>query len=120
MRSSPRRRWSAQVTRPGESTATSSRRTRPASRSSRPANSSPRRSSRTGPWSARQALLEQLLALLAALAAGLLRTAEEAREIVIAVALSVFDIGLQAQCVAQRLLGEPDQVVVLVLRAGDI
>src|SRR5919109_4790257 len=64
-------------------------------------------------------LAQELLALLPALAAGALRAAEEVGELRVAGALGVLDVGLQAQRVAQRLLGEPDEVVVLVGGAGD-
>src|ERR687888_53705 len=65
-------------------------------------------------------LAQELLALLATLAAGALRAAEEVGELRVAGALGVLDVGLQAQRVAQRLLGEPDEVVVLVAGAGDL
>src|SRR4051794_481971 len=63
---------------------------------------------------------QQLLAHLAALAALGLRLAEQFNELLIPVALGVLDVALQPQRVAQGLLGEPDQVVVLVLGAGDL
>ena len=63
---------------------------------------------------------QELLALLGALAALALRTAEEVGELVVTVALGVLDVVLQAKRIAQLLLGEPDDVVVLVLRAGDL
>src|SRR6266536_5521383 len=62
---------------------------------------------------------EQSLALLGALAAGLLRPAEELRQILVAIALGVSDVGLEPKRVAQALLDEPDHVVCLVLRACD-
>src|ERR1043165_5162014 len=70
--------------------------------------------------SAGEALAQEVVALLAALAAGALGTAEELGQLRVAVALGVLDVGLEAQRVAQRLLGEPDEVVVLVLGAGDL
>src|SRR6266568_4700730 len=63
---------------------------------------------------------QQLLALLGALAALRLRLAEEVRELAVAVALGVLDVLLQAQRVAQAGLGEPDDVVVLVLGTGEL
>src|SRR3954467_671300 len=61
-----------------------------------------RRASGLAEWcSAGEAGLQQRLALLAALAAGLLGPAEELGELVVAVALGVRDVGLQAQRVAQ-------------------
>src|SRR5215213_11186028 len=62
--------------------------------------------------------LEQLLALLSALAALCLRLAEEVREFAVAIAVSVLDVGLQPERIAQALLGEPNEVVVLVLGAS--
>src|SRR5215213_7806898 len=70
--------------------------------------------------SAAQTGLEQRLALLGALAALALRAAEELCELVVAVALRIGPVLLHPQCVAQALLGEPDEVVVLVLRASDL
>src|SRR5436190_1088445 len=70
--------------------------------------------------SAGQALTQQALALLCALAALAPGAAEELRELGVAVALGVLGVLLHAQRVAQALLGEPDQVVVLVLRARDL
>src|SRR5688572_3759113 len=67
-----------------------------------------------------QALLQQRLALLGALAARALGAAEELGEIVVAVALGVLDVLLEPERVAEALLGEPDDVVVLVLGAGDL
>jgi hypothetical protein len=49
-----------------------------------------------------------------------LRAAEEVRELRVAVTLRVLRVLLEAQSVAQTLLGEPDDVVVLVLGAGDL
>src|SRR4051812_39439546 len=70
--------------------------------------------------SARQALRQELLAPLAALAARLLGAAEELPQVRVAVTVGVLDIGLQTQRIAERLLGEPDQVVVLVLSASGL
>src|SRR5918998_2758698 len=78
-----------------------------------PTVGSPRRS-------ALHAAGQQLLALLGAPTARLLRTAEEIRELGVPVALGVLPVRLESQHVAQALLGEPDDVVVLVLRAGDV
>src|SRR5205823_9168309 len=61
---------------------------------------------------------QQLLADLRALAAVRLRLAEQVGELGVAVAGRVLDVDLQAQRVAQASLYVPDQVVVLVLRAG--
>src|SRR5690606_24667232 len=62
---------------------------------------------------------EVVLALLGALAALGLGAAEEVGQLGVPRALGVVDVRLQAQRVAQALLDEPDQVVVLVLRPGD-
>src|ERR671914_2511878 len=70
--------------------------------------------------SAGEALAQHLLALLGSLAALALRAPEEIGELVVAVALRVLGVGLEPQDVRQALLGEPDDVVVLVLRAGDL
>src|SRR5215217_3304619 len=70
--------------------------------------------------SAAQTGLQQRLALLGALAALALRAAEELRELVVAVALRIGGVLLHPQRVAQALLREPDQVVVLVLGASDL
>src|SRR5205085_7671108 len=67
-----------------------------------------------------EALAQQVLALLAALPAGTLRAPEELGELIVAVALGVLDVVLEPQRIAQALLGEPDQVVVLVLGPGDL
>src|SRR3954454_5133886 len=64
--------------------------------------------------------LQKLLALLRALLARLLGLAEEIGQIVVAIALGVLDVGLEPQRIGEALLGEPDDVVVLVLRAGDV
>jgi len=64
--------------------------------------------------SARQSLAEQVLSLLGALAALRLRLPEEVSQLGVAVAIGVLDVGFQAQRIAQALLGEPDDVVVLV------
>ena len=65
-------------------------------------------------------LPEHPLGLLGALAALGLRPAEELGEVVVAVALRVLDVGLQAERVAEAGLGEPDQVVVLVLGSDHV
>src|SRR5215216_4426744 len=65
-----------------------------------------------------EARLQELLALLAALAALGLRLAEEVRELRVVVALGVLDVLLEAQHVVEACLGEPDDVVGLVLGAG--
>src|SRR4051794_12898475 len=70
--------------------------------------------------SAGQAPAQELLGLLGALAALFLGPAEELREVAVAVPLGILDVGLQAQGVAQTRLGKLDQVVVLVLGAGDL
>src|SRR5215216_2517287 len=59
----------------------------------------------------------ELLGPLAALGLG---PAEEVGQLRIPLTFGVLDIGLQAQGVAQAGLGEPDDVVVLVLGAGDV
>src|SRR5918992_828669 len=64
--------------------------------------------------------LEHRLALLGALAALALGPAEEVGELLVAVALGVLHVRLEAQGVVQALLGEPDDVVVLVLGPGDL
>src|SRR3954451_1279743 len=77
-----------------------------------------RRAAKCGPkTSGAEPLREHLLAQLAALAALGLSLAEQRRQLVVPVALGILDVLLQAERVRQRLLGEPDQVVVLVLRA---
>src|SRR5204863_6014521 len=70
--------------------------------------------------SACDAAAQKLLALLGSLAARALGAAEELGEIRITIALGVLDVGLQAQHVREALLDEPDDVVVLVLGAGDL
>src|SRR5215217_3805200 len=70
--------------------------------------------------SAAQPLAQQLLALLGALAALGLGLAEEGGQLGVALAFGVLDVGLQPQGVAQAGLGEPGDVVVLVLGAGDL
>src|SRR3954447_7956023 len=76
------------------------------------------RAAKRGPkTSGAESLREHLLAQLAALAALRLGLAEQRRQLVVAIAFRVLDVLLEAQRVRQRLLGEPDQVVVLVLRA---
>src|SRR5687767_9359759 len=72
------------------------------------------------PMCSGKALRQQLLALLGALAAGALGAAEELGEIAVAVALCVLDVGLEPENVAQALLGEPDDVVVLVLGSREL
>src|SRR3954447_11466455 len=67
-----------------------------------------------------QALLQELLAPLTAAAARVLGALEELRELLVAVALGVLLVLREPERVAQRLLREPDQVVVLVLGPGDI
>src|SRR5438105_388858 len=67
-----------------------------------------------------ETLAQVFLALFAAFAALRLRAPEQVGELGVAVALGVLDVGLEAQRVAQALLGEPDEVVVLVLRAGRV
>src|SRR4051812_43123670 len=67
-----------------------------------------------------QPLGQHRLGLVGALLAFRLGTTEEPRELRVAVPVRILDVGLQAQCVAQALLGEPDQVVVLVLGTGDL
>src|SRR5215216_604591 len=59
----------------------------------------------------------ELLGPLAALGLG---PAEEVGQLRIPLTFGVLDIGLQAQGVAQAGLGEPDDVVILVLGAGDV
>src|SRR5690606_26685815 len=63
---------------------------------------------------------QQPLALLGALDALVLRLAEQLRRLLVARSLRVLDVVLEAQGVAQARLGEPDDVVVLVHRAGDV
>src|ERR671911_1701845 len=70
--------------------------------------------------SAAETAREQLLALLSALAALTLGSAEELGELGISVALGILDVPLEAEGVAQARLGEPDDVVVLVLGARDL
>src|SRR5919106_921243 len=67
-----------------------------------------------------QPLTQEILALLGALAALTLRTTEELRQLLVAVALGVLRVLLHPEHVAKALLGEPEQVVVLVLGAGDV
>src|SRR4051794_31262180 len=76
------------------------------------------RTAQRGPkTSGAEPLREHLLAELAALAALRLGLAEQRRQLVVAIAFRVLDVLLEAQRVRPRLLGKPDQVVVLVLRA---
>src|SRR5919106_4831104 len=63
---------------------------------------------------------QQPLALLRALAALALCPAEELRQLVVVLPPGVLDVGLEPERVAQARLGEPDDVVVLVLGAGDV
>src|SRR3954447_7491259 len=67
--------------------------------------------------SAAESRLQQLLALLAAPAARLLRLAGEVPELGVVVALRVLDVGVQAQHVVEAGLRVPDDVVGLVLCA---
>src|SRR5205823_5690520 len=55
-----------------------------------------------------------------ALAAIGLRFAEELRQLAIALALRVLNVGLQPQRVVQAFFGEPDQVVILVRCPSDL
>src|ERR671930_553898 len=70
--------------------------------------------------SAHEARSQELLPLLGALAALALSAAEEVRELRISVPLGVLDVRVEPQHVPQALLDEPDDVVVLVLGAGDL
>src|ERR1700712_5354052 len=82
----------------------------------------PRRGARAAACSgrrARQARTEQPFALLGPLLAGLLGTPEEISQVGIARPVGVFGVVLEPQHVVEALLGEPDDVVVLVLGAGD-
>src|SRR4051794_32491973 len=63
---------------------------------------------------------EELLAQFSALAALCLGLAEKLCELGVTVALCVGDVGLEPQRIAQRLLGEPDDVVVLVCDSGEL
>src|SRR4051812_50090212 len=67
-----------------------------------------------------QARLQELLALLAAAAARLLRLAEEVRQLGVVVALGVLDVLLETQDVVEACLGVPDDVVGLVLRPSHL
>src|SRR3954447_14909682 len=67
-----------------------------------------------------QAALQQSLALLGSLLALMLSLAEEVRQLRVVLALRVLDVGLEAQGVVETRFGEPDDVVVLVLGAGDV
>src|SRR5690606_21885930 len=66
-----------------------------------------------------QACAQQPLAQFRALAAVRLGPAEQVGDLGVLGALGVLDVTLQAQCVVQARLDVPDQVVVLVLCAGD-
>src|SRR5215213_8336082 len=70
--------------------------------------------------SAGEALAQQVLALLGAPAARFLGSPEEVGQIRVVLPLRVLDVGLESQDVAQALLDEPDDVVVLVLGACDL
>src|SRR5699024_8396496 len=75
---------------------------------------------RQPPPSPPQACGQQRLTLLGTLGALALGLGEELGELGVTVALGVLDVALQAHGVAQAGLGEPHEVVVLVLRAGDL
>src|SRR5215204_6262678 len=66
-----------------------------------------------------QPALQKSLALLGALLALVLSLAEEVSELGVVGPLRVLDVCLEPEGVRQALLGEPDDVVVLVLGAGD-
>src|SRR4051794_24222868 len=74
----------------------------------------------SGYWGELDAALQHGLGLLGPLLALVLSLAEELRELRVVLALGVLDVGLQPQRVGETLLGEPDDVVVLVLRPGDV
>jgi hypothetical protein len=57
--------------------------------------------------------------LLGTFATLALRAAEELRELGVAFPLGVLDVGLETEHVAKAGFDEPDDVVVLVRRAGD-
>jgi hypothetical protein len=63
---------------------------------------------------------EELLAFVGAPAAGVLGSAEELGEVAVAALLGIRDVGLEPQGVAQRLLCEPNDVVVLVSGTSDL
>src|SRR3954451_16704413 len=63
---------------------------------------------------------QELLALLGALLALRLCPAEEVGELLVTGPFRIADVGLQPQGVAQARLGEPDDVVVLVLSPGGL
>src|SRR5438094_9061488 len=65
-------------------------------------------------------LPQHLLAEVGALAAVGLCLAEEVRQLTVALPLRVLDVGLQPQRVVQALFGEPNEVVILVGRSGDM
>src|SRR5690606_29134541 len=67
----------------------------------------------------RQAAGQELLALLGALPALVLGAAEELGELLVARPLSVVDVALQPEGVAEARLREPEDVVVDVHGAGD-
>src|SRR3954471_9442570 len=68
--------------------------------------------------SAVETRLQELLALLAAAAAGLLSLTEEVRQLGVVVPLGVLDVLLEAQHVVEAGLDVPDDVVRLVLGSG--
>src|SRR4051812_36153220 len=70
--------------------------------------------------SAAQPRLEQCLALLAALAARARGGGKKVGELFAPGALGILHVLLEPQHVAEALLREPDDVVVLVRRAGDL
>src|SRR5688500_13975629 len=70
--------------------------------------------------SAGEAAGEHLLAHLGTLAAVGLRLLEEILQLGVTRALGVLDVDVQAESVVQARLDVPDEVVVLVLRAGDV
>src|SRR4051812_10680181 len=63
---------------------------------------------------------QHALRLLGTLAAVGLGLAEELGQLLVAVSFCVVDVLLQTEGVAEARLREPDQVVVLVLRPGDV
>src|SRR5690242_14033658 len=67
-----------------------------------------------------ESLAEHLLRLVGALAALALGPAEEVGQLTVAVPLGILDVGVQPQHVVHARLGEPDDVVVLVLRTGHV
>lgn len=67
-----------------------------------------------------EALAQDTLPHLGALAAIRLRLAEQLGQLYVLLALSVLDVGLEAQGVLQSRVDVPDEVVVLVGRPGDV